>query len=132
MRALIYSSAVLAALLAATDASAEAFTCPGEIESDATAGGQPQSFKFRYVSFFDGDPEDLADLAPEEGPDPNKLTQRWQFTRSKGRPIIMICRYHGTQQTVRKEVPLHIKECRLEGLIDDKGEIIGSPTLTCN
>jgi hypothetical protein len=131
MRALTNSWAVLAALLAAAVARAEPLTCPAEIESDATTGGQPQSFKFRYVSFFDGDPEDLADLAPEEGPDPGKLAQRWQFTRTKGRPIIMICRYHGTQQTVRKEVPSHIRECRLEGLIDDRGEIVGSPALTC-
>jgi hypothetical protein len=83
------------------------------------------------VSFFDGDPEELADLAPEELPNADKLAQRWEFVRTKGRPIVMICRYHGTQQTVRKEVPANIKECRLEGTIDAKGEIQGSPTLTC-
>ena len=110
---------------------AEAFTCPATIESDNTSGGMPQSFKFRYVSFFDGDPADLADLAPDEGPDPKKLNQRWEFTRTPGRPIIMICRYHGTNATVRKEVPVSIKECRLEGLIDAKGEIQGSPKLEC-
>ena len=43
----------------------------------------------------------------------------------------MICRYHGTSQTVRKDVPLGVKECKLEGQIDGKGEIIGSPSLTC-
>jgi hypothetical protein len=122
--------AILAAA-GATAVDAASFTCPAEIESDATAGGTPQSFKFRYVSFFDGDPEELADLAPDEGPDPKKLEQHWQFTRTAGRPIVMICRYHGTQQTVRKDVPAGIKQCRLEGLIDAKGEIQGSPTLTC-
>lgn len=119
------------ALFAATAVEAKPFTCPSEIESDQTAGGTPQSFKFRYVSFFDGDPADLADLAPDEGPSANTLQQRWEFIRSKGRPIVMICRYHATSQTVRKDVPLAIKECKLEGLIDAKGEIIGSPTLTC-
>src|SRR5262249_61539308 len=114
-----------------TAAHAEPFTCPAQVETDTTSGGMPQSFKFRYVSFFDGDPTDLADLAPEEGPDPKKLQQRWELTRSKDRPIVMICRYHGTDQTVRRDVPLSIKECRLEGEIDDKGEVIGSPTLTC-
>ena len=118
-------------LATAGAARAESFTCPAEIESDATAGGTPQTFKFRYVSFFDGDPEDLADLAPDEGPDPKRLEQRWQFTRTKGRPIVMICRYHGTQQTVRKNVPASIKECRLTGLVSDEGEVVGSPTLTC-
>ncbi len=121
----------LAALALAGAAQADSFTCPAQIESDATPGGTPQSFKFRYVSFFDGDPEELADLAPDQGPDPKKLEQHWQFTRAQGRPIVMICRYHGTQQTVRKDVPANIKQCRLTGLVDDKGEIVGSPTLTC-
>lgn len=131
MRTLTLTTALAAAMASLGAAHAASFTCPATIESDTTAGGMPQSFKFRYVSFFDGDPKDLADLAPEEGPDPNKLVQRWEFVRTKGRPIIMICRYHGTQQTVTKEVPANIKECRLEGVIDDKGEIQGSPTLTC-
>ncbi len=131
MRLTIMFAAAAAALLSMGTAEAASFTCPATLDSDATSGGQPQTFKFRYVSFFDGDPEELADLAPDELPNANKLTQRWEFVRTKGRPIVMICRYHGTQQTVRKEVPANIKECRLEGTIDDKGEIQGSPTLTC-
>lgn len=129
--AILFSTAILGSLAFAAGAAAAPFTCPAQIDSDDSAGGQPQTFKFRYVSFFDGAPEDLADLAPEDGPDPNKLEQRWEFVRTKGRPIIMICRYHGTKQTVRAEVPADIKECRLEGLMDGKGEVVGSPTLTC-
>ena len=131
MRLNITLSAAAVALLSAGAAEAASFTCPATIESDTTSGGLPQSFKFRYVSFFDGDPLELADLAPEELPNPDKLTHRWEFVRTKGRPIVMICRYHGTQQTVRKDVPANINECRLEGAIDAKGEIQGSPTLTC-
>lgn len=122
---------IIAAFTATPALAAEPFTCPPTIETDQTSGGMPQSFKFRYVSFFDGDPADLTDLAPDDGPDPTKLTQRWQFTRTPGRPITMICRYHGTSQTVRKEVPPWVKECRLEGLATDKGEIVGSPKLEC-
>lgn len=129
MRSVLLLGFSLAAL--ATPAIAETFTCPPTLETDQTSGGMPQSFKFRYVSFFDGDPKDLTDLAPEEGPDPKKLEQRWQFTRTPGRPIIMICRYHGTTATIRKEVPASVKECRLEGLITEKGEIVGSPKLEC-
>ena len=131
MRASTFALSVLASLAMTSGLRAEPFTCPAAVETDNTAGGLPQSFKFRYVSFFDGDPADLADLAPEEGPDPKKLQQRWELTRSKDRPIVMICRYHGTDKTVRREVPLSIKECRLEGQMDDKGEVLGSPTLTC-
>ena len=131
MRASTFALSVLASLAMTSGLRAEPFTCPAAVETANTAGGLPQSFKFRYVSFFDGDPADLADLAPEEGPDPKKLQQRWELTRSKDRPIVMICRYHGTDKTVRREVPLSIKECRLEGQMDDKGEVLGSPTLTC-
>jgi hypothetical protein len=131
MRLVITLATAAAALMSAGIVQAASFTCPATIESDNTAGGMPQTFKFRYVSFFDGDPGELADLAPEELPNPDKLMQRWEFVRSKGRPIVMVCRYHGTQQTVRKDVPANIKECRLEGTIDAKGEIQGSPTLTC-
>jgi hypothetical protein len=83
------------------------------------------------VSFYDGDPSEMADLAPEEGPNPKVIEQRWQLTRTPGRPIVMVCRYHGTDRTIRKEVPPDIKECRLEGLITESGEIVGSPTLAC-
>jgi hypothetical protein len=128
MRAL---SLLSIAVFAAASARAESFTCPVQVETDATAGGTPQSFKFRYVSFYDGDPAEMADLAPDDGPDPKKLHQRWQFARTPGRPIVMVCRYHGTQATVRKDVPASIKECRIEGELDGKGEIVGSPKLTC-
>jgi hypothetical protein len=126
---LLCAAGALAA--SAVAAQAEPFTCPAAVETDTTAGGMPQSFKFRYVSFFDGDPKELADLAPEEGPDPKKLQQRWELVRSKDRPIVMICRYHGTDKTVQREVPLSIKACKLEGEMNDKGEVLGSPTLTC-
>lgn len=131
MRLIITLATAAATLMSAGIAQSASFTCPASIESDNTSGGMPQTFKFRYVSFFDGDPGELADLAPEELPNPDKLTQRWEFVRTKGKPIVMVCRYHGTQQTVRKDVPTNIKECRLEGTIDAKGEIQGSPTLTC-
>jgi hypothetical protein len=110
-------------------AAAGDLACPATLDSDETAGGL--SYKFRYVSFFDGDPREMADLAPEEGPNPKVLEQRWQFTRAPGRPIVMVCRYHGTDRTVVQEVPSDVQECRLEGLITGEGEIVGSPTLTC-
>lgn len=117
--------AALVVLTGASGAAAAPFSCPATLD----AGGQPH--KFKYVSFFDGDPADLADLAPDDRSTSPKLDQTWRFERQQGRPIVMVCRYHGTQETVRKDVPASIKECRLEGTIDDKGEIQGSPKLTC-
>ncbi len=121
----------LAFAAAASTATAGELSCPATLDGDDTAGGLPQSHKFRYVSFFDGDPREMADLAPEEGPNPKVLEQRWQFTRAPGRPIVMVCRYHGTDQTVTREVPSDVQECRLEGLVSEDGEVVGSPTLTC-
>lgn len=129
MRSMLVAAAAFAAVL--SSAGASELTCPATLENDNTPAGLPQSFKFRYVSFFDGDPREMADLAPEEGPNPKVLEQRWQFTRAPGRPIVMVCRYHGTDRTTVTEVPAGIQECRLEGLITDQGEIVGSPTLAC-
>ncbi len=129
MRMIFATAVAFAAALQAAGASE--FSCPATLDTDETAGGLPVSYKFRYVSFFDGEPRDMADLAPEEGPNPKVLEQRWQFTRSPGRPIVMVCRYHATDRTVVKEVPPDVQECRLEGLITDQGEIVGSPSLSC-
>lgn len=115
----------------ASSAHAEPFGCPATLATDDASAGKEVAYKFRYVSFYDGDPAEMADLAPDEGPNPKQLAQRWQFTRAPGRPIVMVCRYHGTDRTIRKEVPPSVKECKLEGFIDDKGEIVGSPKLTC-
>ena len=120
-----------AAILASHTATASELSCPATLTADETAGGVEASYKFRYVSFYDGDPSEMADLAPAEGPNPKVLEQRWQLTRHAGRPIVMVCRYHGTDRTVQKEVPADIRECRLEGLVDTAGEIVGSPTLKC-
>lgn len=112
-------------------AGASELSCPATLDTDETSGGMPVSYKFRYVSFFDGDPREMADLAPEEGPNPKVLEQRWQFSRSPGRPIVMVCRYHDTDRTIVSEVPPHVQECKLEGLMTDQGEVVGSPTLSC-
>ena len=132
MRAVFLTLTAIAALGAASVARAETFTCPAVLETDTTPAGHPQSFKFRYVSFCDGDPSELADLAPEEDlAKAGHLNQRWEIVRNPGRPIVVVCRYHGTEATIRKNLPPGIKECRLEGLIDAKGEIQGSPKLEC-
>lgn len=129
MRSILMIGFALAA--AASSASASDLGCPATIDGDETASGLPESFKFRYVSFFDGDPREMANLAPEEGPSPKVLEQRWQFSRAPGRPIVMVCRYHDTDRTVVQDVPPDVQECRLEGLITDQGEVVGSPTLSC-
>ena len=111
--------------------------CPATVTADekaagSAAGAASVEHKFRYVSFFDGDPKDQADLAPDDaGPNPTKLRQSWELMRSAGRPITMVCRYHDTDKTFVDAVPLSIKSCTLTGEMDAQGNVIGSPTLEC-
>jgi hypothetical protein len=75
---------------------------------------------------------EMANLAPDDGANPKILEQRWQFTRAPDRPIYMVCRYHGTDETVKQEVPADVKQCRLSGLVSEQGEVVGSPSLECD
>lgn len=125
MRHVLAAAAAIASLSAAQ---ANDASCPASIDVE---GEVTSSHTFRYVSFFDGDPAEMAGLAPEEAGTRPMFEQRWQFSRAPGRPIVMVCRYHDTQETVRKEVPADVQECRLEGMLDSDSEIVGSPTLSC-
>lgn len=111
MRLILVAAVAFAAAL--STAGASELGCPATLDNDETAGGLPVSYKFRYVSFFDGDPAEMVNLAPEEGPNSKVLEQRWQLTRSPGRPIVMVCRYHETDRTVVKEVPPDAKNASL-------------------
>ena len=112
---------------------AVASPCPATATVDEKAAGAVSvEHKFRYVSFFDGDPKDRADLAPDDaGPNPTKLRQSWELMRSAGRPITMVCRYRDTDKTFVDVVPLSIKGCTLTGEMDAQANVIGSPTLEC-
>jgi hypothetical protein len=117
-------------------APAYAGPCPATISVNerpvgSAAGAVLVEHPFRYVSFYEGDPKDQADLAPDEGPDPKKLEQHWELTRTPGQHITMVCRYHGTDKTVVDVVPPTVKSCTLTGEMDAHGEVIGSPTLEC-
>lgn len=124
--------AAAAALAALSTAQASDLTCPATLETDEVIAGVQASYSFRYVSFFDGDPAEMTDLAPEDASEQSRIEQQWRLVRSPGRPITMVCRYHGTDRTVQKVVPDDIKECRLQGFVDSAGEVVGSPTLSCS
>lgn len=120
---------------------AHAGPCPATITVDEPLQGADGELpglkvkvehKFRYVSFYEGDPRDQADLAPDEdGPNPGKLEQRWELTRAPGQPITMVCRYHGTDRTYTEVVPSRVKSCVLSGEMDENGDVLGSPELEC-
>jgi hypothetical protein len=121
--------AALATAVAGAPAAAASFGCPQTI--DAAAGAVSSTHAFRYVSFFDGPPEEMVELAPEDFSRAGKLSLRWRFDANRDRPIVMICRYHGAEATARFEAPATIRLCRLRGKISPAGEIVGSPRLAC-
>lgn len=120
-------------------AAESAFECPASIVVEEgpkavetwTVNGAEATHAWRYVSFFDGDPKEMVELAPSDDAKGKKLTQKWELTRNADRAINVICRYHDTEATLSKELPVGVKGCTLTGEINDKGEIQGSPTLMC-
>ena len=129
---LIVSAALMLSANGALSSPCPATVTVDEKPAGSAAGAVSVEHKFRYVSFFDGDPKDQADLAPDDaGPNPTKLRQSWELTRSAGRPITMVCRYHDTDKTFVDVVPLSIKSCTLTGEMDAQGNVIGSPMLEC-
>jgi hypothetical protein len=128
----IAASLALCALAAgcATEIREAAFGCPAQISAGETPSARPPPSKFRYVSFFDGDPAEGVNLAPEEGAGTG-LDQVWRFDPARARPVTMVCRYHGTELVLEREVPAAISLCRIRGEIDGGGRILGSPALFC-
>ncbi len=122
-------------MLSATAYAGPTGPCPASVTDDvqAPAGGSaPVEHRFKDVAFYEGDPKDKDDVpSDDDSAGPRKLDQRWELTRAPGKPITMVCRYHGTNKTVVDVVPLSITSCTLEGEMDAHGEILGSPMLTC-
>jgi len=109
---------------------AGAMSCPPTLETQAEDGA-PAAFAFRYVSFFEGDPSGLVELAPEESLEGERLTQVWTFPPApRVEPIVMLCRYRGTEAVLRVAAPDAVSSCTLEGRYAD-GDIVGSPSLRC-
>src|SRR5690242_18009528 len=86
--------------------------CPASVTDDVKAsGGSAQvEHKFKEVAFYSGDPKDNDGVPSDDDSEkPRKLDQHWELTRVPGKPLTMVCRYHGTDKTVVDTVPANIK-----------------------
>lgn len=116
---------------------AEGFTCPASIEVNETptavegwtADVGKTTHDFRHVSFFDGDPKNMVDLAPDEQVSGKNLKQTWELATEAG--ITVVCRYRDSAATFTAKLPAGLKSCTLTGEVDGKGEILGTPLLAC-
>lgn len=104
--------------------------CPRTLAAD-DEDGAPAAFAFRYVSFFEGDPSALVELAPDEMLEGAALTQVWNFPPPpRDEAIVMLCRYRETEAVLRIDIPDEVSSCTLRGRFE-RGEIVGSPSLAC-
>jgi hypothetical protein len=134
---LIIAAACFAIITGSPAVAADDFTCPKAIEvaetptavSGWTAEPGKTTHDLRHVSFFDGDPKDMVDLAPDEKVDGKNLTQTWQLETEAG--ITVVCRYHDSAATFTAKLPAGIKSCTLTGEVDGQGQILGTPLLAC-
>jgi hypothetical protein len=84
----------------------------------------------RYVSFFDGDPAEMVELAPDDESANGRLDLTWQFTGARARPVTMVCNYSNADSQ-RAELTASVSLCKLTGEIDAGGNVVGTPVLMC-
>jgi hypothetical protein len=110
---------VVSALFFSPPAQAQDFAaCPAKIAVEAQKLAAPlagwtviphptEPHALQSVSFFDGDPAEKADLAPDIS---SKARQTWQFA-AQARPYGLTCHYSGTTVVVGRVLPKQIKSC---------------------
>lgn len=108
------------AVLSISAAQAE-FTCPAAIG----AGGQ-----LKYVSFFDGDPKDMVELAPDDASVDDIMDLTWTFPEKLSTPVTVVCRYSNSE-TQNVSLTSGVTMCKLRGTIDASATITGVSVLTC-
>ncbi|MFG1464453.1 STY0301 family protein [Xanthobacter sp. DSM 24535] len=97
----------LAILVSASGAALSAVECPSHLHSQ-TLGA---------VSVFDGPPEEMVDLAPEQ----TGKRDTWSGLDRTGRPAFLICRYKGTREIREFALPAGTKACAGIRTADDSG-----------
>lgn len=113
--------AVVAAAVALAGSAQAMVTCP--MPPDPLV-------KMKYVSFFEGDPAQMIELAPDDGSAEGRLDLSWQFGPRTPGGVTMVCSYSNSEKQ-NAPLPEGVSVCKLTGDIDDGGNITGSPTLVC-
>ncbi|MFN0023164.1 MAG: STY0301 family protein [Parvularculaceae bacterium] len=86
--------------------------------------------QMKNVSFFDGDPAQMVELAPDDSSAEGKLDLTWQFGPRNEQGVTMVCGYSNSE-TQRSPLPAGVTVCKLTGDIETGGNISGSPVLIC-
>jgi hypothetical protein len=80
---------------------------------------------FSTLSVFDGPPQDLASLVPDNEENQDLSKTIWTFNKKKERPIWIACSYLKTNLLLAKELPLKISQCSVILLKTKPQSLIG-------
>ncbi len=100
------------------------FECPPEIQTTQAAKGKaPEGWSslretqsrqwLDSVGVFDGPPQELAALVPDNEENQDLKKTVWTFNKKKERPIWLSCSYLKTDMLFAKSLPMEITQCRL-------------------
>ncbi|MBY0414024.1 MAG: hypothetical protein K2Q18_07655 [Bdellovibrionales bacterium] len=77
------------------------------------------------VMVFDGPPEELASLVPDNSNNQDIKKTVWSFQKKKERPIWFTCSYLKTSVLFAKPLPLEITQCRVLLAKKNKANAVG-------
>jgi len=63
------------------------------------------------VTLFDGPPQELASLVPDETKVKGRVLASWQLTPNPGRQYWLACGYSGTRITLARALPKDLRTC---------------------
>jgi hypothetical protein len=115
------------------------FTCPKEVHTDqklrAPVPGwrtflnkENERHDLHKIFLYDGRPEEMANLKPDNGDDPQGHGWEWTLYPTDGRRIWEVCVYDDTSIRLSKELPASVRKCRV---IESTGPVREIETLRC-
>ncbi|WP_337077306.1 STY0301 family protein [Aeromonas dhakensis] len=104
------------------------FDCPATIETRQQPLGTPQGWqavtsnelgeqhqplrhRLENLALFDGDPDERAQLKPDNGD--SHAIHYWSLDRHNPRPFYLVCHYQETAITLQQALPAGIGYCRV-------------------
>ncbi|HDX9009846.1 TPA: hypothetical protein RQO53_002279 [Aeromonas dhakensis] len=72
---------------------------------------QPLRHRLENLSLFDGDPDERAQLKPDNGD--SHAIHYWSLDRHNPRPFYLVCHYQDTAITLQQALPAGIGYCRV-------------------
>jgi hypothetical protein len=129
-------------VICACAAQAAESPCPMKIETGQELAQIPKGWELfsdpngkhvlSAVSFYEGHPKEMADLAPDNEGAADGTPRVWTFPQGKsgkkGAAIWQVCRYTNTRLTLTRKIEADTKSCRVKTSKDVTPEVL---SITC-